>query len=65
MKFINWLNGKKTVIGAIAGAVLPWLFASGYMDQNDAALLAVLISAWTGVAVGHKIKKGEFKKAEG
>lgn len=62
-KIWELLNGKKTVISAIAGNVLTWLFATGKIDSDTMMLLSGILSAITGVAIGHKMNKiGKVKK---
>lgn len=61
----KWLNGKKTVIAALAGVALGWGQAKGYVDGDTAAALAMGLTLLTGVAVGHKaVKSGAPVKPE-
>lgn len=59
-KIWKFLNGKKSAIAATINALLIWAVAMGYLDQNTSIMLAAITTAWTGVAVGHKVKKGEL-----
>ena len=55
----NYLDGKKTIIAALAGLALSWAQAKGYVDGETAVYLASALTVVTGVAVGHKaIKTG-------
>ena len=53
----DYLSGKKSTIGATAGAVLAWAQAKGHVDGDTAVMAAIILSVWTGVAVGHKAMK--------
>jgi hypothetical protein len=53
----NYLDGKKSVIAALAGLALAWAQAKGYVSPYDGELLAGGLTVITGVAVGHKITK--------
>lgn len=53
----SYLNGKKTVIAALAGLALAWAQVKGYIGPDTGVLLASGLTAITGVAVGHKITK--------
>lgn len=57
-KIWAWLNGRKATIGAMAGVVLAWVQAEGWMGPHSAIALASVLSIWTGVAVADKIRKG-------
>jgi uncharacterized membrane protein YfcA len=57
MSFWKWLDGKKSVIAAVAGVLLAWVQAKGWVDEVTAMALASILTAITGVAVGHKIVK--------
>jgi hypothetical protein len=52
------LDGKKSVIAAVAGVLLSWAQAKGWIGGEDAVYLAALLTVLTGVAVGHKVAKG-------
>jgi hypothetical protein len=52
-----WLDGKKSVIAALAGLALSWAQAKGYVSGEDAVYLASALTLITGVAVGHKWTK--------
>jgi uncharacterized membrane protein (DUF441 family) len=64
MSFWKWLDGKKSVIAAVAGVVLAWVQARGWVDDSTAMMLAGVLTAITGVAVGHKVAKGVSGAAE-
>jgi hypothetical protein len=53
----EYLDGKKSVIAALAGLALSWAQAKGYVGQDAAELLTGGLTVITGVAVGHKITK--------
>jgi len=53
-----YLDGKKTVIAAIAGLALSWAQAKGWVSGEDAVYLSSALTLITGVAVGHRISKG-------
>jgi hypothetical protein len=55
----EFLNGKKTVIAALAGLALSWAQAKGYVDGETAVYLATALTLLTGVAVGHKVTKAQ------
>jgi hypothetical protein len=55
--FLEWTNGKKTVIAALAGLALSWVQAKGWVSGEDAVYLASALTLLTGVAVGHKAVK--------
>jgi hypothetical protein len=54
VKMWEWLDGKKSVIAALAGLGLAWAQAKGYVDGEAAFYLASALTLITGVAVGHK-----------
>jgi hypothetical protein len=55
----KFLNGKKSAIGSTAGAVVTWALSKGWISPDDATLAAILLSVWTGIAVGHKAVKAK------
>lgn len=57
VKVWDWLDGKKSVIAALAGLALSWAQAKGYVDGETAIYLASALTLITGVAVGDKIRK--------
>ena len=60
-KIIDWLSGKKTTIAAMAGPIIAWVFAKGWIEQSDMVMIASVLSGWTGVALfdkGRKALKG-------
>jgi hypothetical protein len=58
----GWLDGKKTVIAALAGLALAWAQAKGYVGEESAVYLASALAVITGVAVGHKGFKATTKE---
>jgi len=58
---MSWINGKKTAIAATLNAVLIWVTINNWIDDNTAVMIASILTAWTGISVGHKIQKGELK----
>ena len=56
---IEFFNGKKTVIAALAGAILPWLIAAGKIDAPTAGMITGVLAA---LGISHKVVKGEIKK---
>jgi hypothetical protein len=57
--FWEKLNGHKTQIAAISGAILAWAQAKGYVAGDTAMMLAGVISVLTGIGVGHGIIKAK------
>jgi hypothetical protein len=57
VKVWEWLNGKKSVIAALAGLALSWAQVKGYVDGEAAFYLASALTLITGVAVSHKVAK--------
>lgn len=53
----KWLSGKKTVLASVLNSVAIWALAKGYVDEKDAFLVASVLTAITGVALGHKVVK--------
>lgn len=53
----SYLDGKKTIISALAGLALSWAQAKGYVTGDNATYLASGLTMITGVAVGHKLVK--------
>lgn len=62
MKVLEFLDGKKTVIGAIASPVVGWLIIKGYIDGDTATLVLSIVSIWTGIALGDKVRKAKKGK---
>lgn len=50
----DFLNGKKTVIGAILGNIIPWLVLKNKVDVDTAELALILTNLITGAGVLHK-----------
>lgn len=59
IKFWDFLSGKKTTLAAFAGLALSWAQAKGWISGEDAIYAASALTVLTGVAVGHKIQKGQ------
>ena len=57
MKFLNWLDGKKTAIGAISTLLVAFLMTKGIIDKATADLALGVCSIIVLGGVGHKIKK--------
>ena len=53
----NWLDGKKTIIGAIAANIVPWLILKGYLTDDTAEMLMGVVAAVTGAGLAHKALK--------
>lgn len=53
------INGKKTYIGIAAASLFATAVVQGWIDPDSAfwQMAAIAISAWTGVALGHKAAK--------
>lgn len=47
-KLANKLNGRKTIIGILAGAVYSVLISLGYVESNE--MIWTLIATWTGIS---------------
>ena len=61
MNIINWLDGKKTVIGAIALLIITYLSINELIDKSTQQLLIGIVTVWTGVAIGDKLRKASKK----
>lgn len=57
MKILNWLNGKKTVIGALINTVTGFLGTKDVIDADTATLILTLSSILLGVGIIHKVGK--------
>ncbi len=61
MKFLkklwNWLNGKKTAIGAIVSLVTAYLIAKGWIGESEQVLFLGLSTLLVGGGLAHKVKK--------
>ncbi len=61
----EFLNGKKTVISAIASTTIAFLTIKGILDSETATYLLSLSTLLLGVGVTHKVVKyTEQKKKE-
>ena len=57
MKFINWFDGKKTILGGISTAMVIFLVAKGWIDAETATLIGSITGLLLATGVGHKIQK--------
>ena len=62
--FWNWLNGKKTAISIIYGAIITYLHVSGFLGTNELILLSTIGGVLFGIGVGDKISKALAKKTQ-
>lgn len=53
-QFWNYLDGKKTVIGAVVGNLVPWLVLKNKLDVDTAELVLILTNLFTGAGLLHK-----------
>lgn len=53
-QFWDFLNGKKTVIGAILGNIIPWLVLKNKLDVDTAELTLIITNLITGAGLAHK-----------
>ncbi|MCA9497095.1 MAG: hypothetical protein KC589_09190 [Nanoarchaeota archaeon] len=53
-KVFNFLNGKKTIIGAFASLVIGFLQLKGYIDNDTAMFLYSASGLLLGIGVVHK-----------
>ena len=56
---MNWLTGKKTYIGAIAGGVIIIASTLGWIDETTTGVLLGLVATWTGVSMRNAIGRGK------
>ena len=54
-KFVDFLNGKKTYIGILAGAIYSILISSGAVENSETVW--TLILTWTGVSFRAALNK--------
>ena len=57
MKFINWLDGKKSVIAGIVSTLAGFAQAKGMIDSDVSMLILTLSGLLLGVGIGHKVAK--------
>jgi len=57
-KIWKLIDGHKTHLGAISYGVLGILWSEGVCTDEQARLIGLLITAWTGYSVRDAIKKG-------
>ncbi len=60
-KVLEFLNGKKTVIGAILSILITYLKVKDIIDMDTATLLGSLSGLLFAFGVGHKVKKAVDK----
>ena len=53
---MDWLRGKRTIIGSLAAGVLTVLYSLNVIDEQLAGVLAGLIVTWTGVSMRLAVK---------
>ncbi len=56
---MNWLSGKKTILGSLAGGVLVIAWSLSLIDDDMAKTLLGLVAMWTGVSLRMAIKGAE------
>ena len=62
MKFLNWINGNKTTLGAIAMLIVNSTYIAGLITNPDLyTLIQGLAGALFGVGLVHKAKKAMNK----
>ena len=61
---LEFLDGKKTIVAAVAGVVLTWVAGRDLLAPDTITMLSSLLTIWTGIAVTHKVVKGELKKKD-
>lgn len=54
-KLLTYLEGRKTIIGIIIGAVYSVLISLGIVESNE--IIWALIATWTGVSYRLALKK--------
>ena len=57
MDWMDWLKGKKTVIGGVAGGLTIIAWSLNLIDQETAGMLLGAIATWTTVSLRLAIKK--------
>jgi len=59
LKSWNWLDGKKTTIGAImqTGLIVTRFLKPNYFPESTYTDLQIVIGFWFGLSLGHKVKK--------
>lgn len=60
MKIIEWFDGKKTIIGALASLTIGFLGIKDIIDQETATYLLGVAGLIIGVGVAHKKAKEEI-----
>lgn len=58
-RIVNILKNHKRTIATMAGPVLAWAIAKGWIDSETSTLLATLLTVWSGVAVSHAAIKSK------
>jgi hypothetical protein len=57
MKFLSWLDGKKSVIAGIVSTLAGFAQAKGFIDADVTMLVLTLSGLLLGVGITHKVKK--------
>lgn len=55
---MTWLNGNKTYLGFIGLGIVGLLTSQSWISNETAGAIAAVLTAWTGVAIRHAMKKG-------
>jgi hypothetical protein len=58
-KLVKFLDGKKTILGFVAGGVVLILSALEVLDAQTTAILEGIIVTWTGVSLRAAIAKSK------
>lgn len=61
-KFWNFLDGKKLYIGLIIWKLIDLPSINSHLTPDSIEIINYVLSAWTGIAVGHKIQKKSSSK---
>lgn len=56
---MEWLKGKKTILGSIAGGVVIVLVGLNVIDDETATVLLGVIATWTGISLRMAVKNGK------
>lgn len=56
---LDWFNGKKTTISAIAWPILTLAIGQGWITPDIARLFEMLLGVFTAGALGHKVVKAK------
>jgi len=65
MKFLNWINGNKTNIGAITLLIINSAYVESVITNPDLYTLAQSVaSTILGIGLVHKVKKAATKSPD-